>query len=88
MAVNPFAGFGGDMLAPSGDGVAVTPSDTVDLAVLPRRLWSGSGGNIKINTAAGNPLTYTAVPAGTYLNVRASRVWATGTSATGIVAEF
>lgn len=88
MALNPYAGFGGDMLSPSGDGVAVTPSDTVDLATLPRRLWIGGAGNIKINTGAGNPLTYTGVPAGTYLNVRASRVWATGTTATNIVAEY
>jgi hypothetical protein len=88
MALNPYAGSGGDLLSPAGDGVAITPSDTVDLAVVPRRLWIGGAGNVTINTLAGRSLTYTGVPAGTYLQMRASRVFATGTTATNIVAEF
>jgi hypothetical protein len=86
--VDRFAGSGGDLLSPASDGAAVTPSDTVDLAVAPRRLWIGGAGNVKINTLAGNALTYTAVPAGVYLQIRASRVFATGTTATNIVAEY
>lgn len=88
MALNPYAGSGGDLLSPAADGVAITPSDTVDLTVAPRRLWIGGAGNVKINTLAGNPLTYTAVPAGTYLTIRASRIFATGTTATNIIAEL
>jgi hypothetical protein len=74
MALNPFAGMGGDMASPSSDGVAITPSDTVDLAIAPRRIWSGSGGNIAIITLAGTTLTYTNVPAGVYLQIRPSRI--------------
>jgi hypothetical protein len=43
---------------------------------------------VTINTLAGDALTYTSVPAGTYLQMRASRVFATGTTATNIVAEY
>jgi hypothetical protein len=88
MALNPFAGMGGDMASPSADGIAITPSDTVDLAVAPRRIWSGSGGNITIITLAGTTLTYTNVPVGTYLQIRPSRIKATGTTATNMVAEI
>jgi hypothetical protein len=88
MAANPYAGMGGDLLSPAGDGAPVTPSDTVDLPSPSRRLWIGGAGNVKINTLAGNPLTYTGVAAGTYLQMRASRVFATGTTATNIVVEF
>jgi hypothetical protein len=86
--VDRFAGMGGDLLSPAADGVAIVPSDTVDLPIAPRRLWIGGAGNVTINTLAGRSLTYTAVPAGTYLQIRAARVFATGTTATNIVAEF
>ena len=86
--VDRFAGMGGDLLSPAADAAAVVPSDTVDFPNVPRRLWIGGAGNVKINTAAGNAVTYTGVLAGTYLGIRASRVFATGTTATNIVAEF
>ena len=85
---NPYPGMGDDLLSPSADGIAVTPSDTVDLPTPCRRLWIGGAGAVTINTLAGHSLTYTGVPAGTYLQMRASRVFATGTTATNIVAEY
>lgn len=87
-ATDRYAGQGGDLLSPAGDGAAVTPSDTADLAVASKRLYVGGAGAVKIVTVLGTTLTYAAVPAGTYLNVRAARVLATGTTATSIVAEF
>ena len=86
--VDRYAGMGGDLMSPSGDAAAVVPSDTVDFPNAPRRLWIGGAGNVTINTLAGHSVTYTGVPAGAYLNIRASRVFATGTTATNIVAEF
>jgi hypothetical protein len=86
--VDRYAGMGGDLMSPSGDAAAVVPSDTADFPNAPRRLWIGGAGNVTINTLAGHSVTYTGVPAGAYLNIRASRVFATGTTATNIVAEF
>ena len=83
-----YAGSGNDLLAPASNAVAVTPSDTADLAIASKRLWIGGTGTVKVNTVGGSTVTYTGVPAGVYLNVRASRVYATGTSATNIVAEY
>lgn len=85
-----YAGSGDDLLAPASRAAAVTPSDTADLAIASKRLWIGGAGNVKVDTVGGSTVVYTAVPAGTYLYVRARRVYATpgGTAATNIVAEY
>lgn len=77
-----------DLLSPASDGAAVTPSDSALLTVPSKRLWVGGAGNVALVTVRGTALTYTAVPAGTYLNVRAQQVKSTGTTATNIVAEY
>jgi hypothetical protein len=83
-----YAGSGDDLLAPASDGAAVTKSDTANLPVASKRLWVGGAGNVALVTVKGTTLTYTAVPAGTYLYVRAQQVLSTGTTATNIVAEY
>lgn len=66
--------------------VAVTPSDTVDLSVLADRLYVGGTGNIKVITAAGETVTFTAVPVGVFdPGCRIKRVFATGTAASSII---
>jgi hypothetical protein len=87
MSSDPYANFGDDLLSPSSNAAAVTPSDTVPLAVASKRLWIGGAGNVALITVRGVAVTYASVPAGTYLQVRAKQVMATGTTATNIVAE-
>ena len=77
-AVMPVAG--------SGTFVPVTPNDGADLAFTTQFLILGTGGTLKVNDEFGNPQALT-VPAGV-LPLRVSRVWATGTAATGITACF
>ena len=48
-------------------------------------LYVGVAGNLKVKTAAGNVLTLVAAPAG-FLPVQVTRVYATGTAATDIIA--
>lgn len=86
--VDRYAGSGDDLLAPASHAAAVTPSDTTDLSFATKRIWVGGTGAVKVNTVGGETVTYTGVPAGAYLNVRATRVYATGTTATNIVAEY
>jgi hypothetical protein len=83
-----YEGEGDDLLSPASEGAAVTPSDTLALPTASKRMWVGGAGNVKVLTTGGSTVTYTAVPAGTYLQVRASQVFATGTTATDIVAEY
>lgn len=73
--------------APATHAAAVTPSDTVAFSIVCRRLWIGTGGNVTLITAAGETVLYV-VPTGAYLHVMASQVNATGTTASGIVAEW
>ena len=65
---------------------AVVPSDTVDLAFVPRYLWVGTGGNVSVITAAGDTVTFAAVPSGYRLEISVTRVLAGGTTANMIVA--
>lgn len=67
-----------------GGAVAVTPSDTVNLAT-PSIVYVGAGGNVKITTAQGDDVTFTGLLAGSVIPVQAIRVWSTGTTATNMV---
>jgi hypothetical protein len=87
--VDLYAGSGGDLQSPASHAAAVTPSDSTPLAFASKRLWIGSAGNVTLITVGGETVTYTAVPAGSYLQVRASYVKATGTtSGIVIVSEY
>lgn len=69
---------------------AVTPSDTVNLAVgVTRALWVGGVGDIAILAEDDTVVvTLSAVPAGTLLPIRTRRVNSTNTTATLIVALY
>jgi hypothetical protein len=73
---------------PAENALAVTPSDSADLTGAPcRALYVGTGGNISL-IVGGNTLTFTAVPSGSILPVRASRVRSTSTTASNIIALY
>lgn len=64
--------------------VAVTPSDTTTITAV--ALYVGTGGNVSVVDNAGNATVFTGVPGGTTLWLKATRVRATGTTASNIVA--
>lgn len=49
-------------------------------------LYIGGAGNLRVLTASGDDVTFTGVLAGSYLPVQVQRVFATGTTATNIIA--
>jgi len=71
------------------DAVDVTPDDGVDL---PRgvcnALYIGRAGDVAVTTEAGSVVTFADVPVGTFLQIRASRVMATNTTADRILAMY
>jgi len=71
------------------DAVAVTPDDGTNL---PRgvcnALYIGGAGAVAVLTEGGSVVTFAAVPAGTMLQIRASKVMATNTTATLILAMY
>ena len=69
---------------PAANAVAVTPSDSVDLAYVTRALYVGGAGDVSVQMGA--TVSFIGVQAGSVLPIRVSRVNAAGTTATGIVA--
>ena len=86
--VDRYNGAGDDLLGPASLAAEVIPSDVAALPIASKRLWVGGAGNVVLITTGGVSVTYAGVPAGTYLNVRATQVNATGTTATNIIAEY
>lgn len=83
--------FGGpeQLSDPAEDGAAITPSDTVDLANITRGIYVGGAGDITINfQGSETAVLFAAVPQGIILPVRATRVKATGTTATNLVGLY
>lgn len=74
---------------PANKSAAVTPSDSVDLADYGCVYLGGAGTIviIPVDNADGAPITYVAHPIG-YMQIRARRVLATGTTATNLVVNF
>lgn len=60
-------------------------SDTVDLAVATRAVYTGSGGDIKVTMVGGGEVVFEDVPPGTKLDIRIARLWSTGTTATDVI---
>lgn len=65
------------------DAAAVTKSDTTPVAF--DALYIGGAGDVAVTTVAGSVVTFTAVPAGSIIPIRCTRVMSTNTDATGIV---
>lgn len=93
MAVDRFAQSLGPWPAerlsdPAASAAVITPSDTVDLATVPKAIYIGVTGDVTVTLARdpdGTNVLFKAVPVG-WLPVRPKRVWATGTTATNMVA--
>jgi len=70
---------------PAKTAVAVTPSDTVDL---PGGVWDalyvGTAGTLTVTMMDGTKVAFGAATG--WMPIRVSRVWATGTAASNIVA--
>ena len=75
--------------SPAKDARAVTPADGSDLPDgICKSLYVGGTGAIALDTALGNTVTFSGIPAGTILPVQVKRVRSTGTTATSIVALY
>ncbi len=74
------------IMKPIEGGAAVTPHDSNELATATRGLFVGVSGNVKVTTTGGSEITFTGLAAGVIHPIRAKLVWATGTTATSILA--
>lgn len=87
-AQNPFRGKKFELDGPFHQAVTVTPDDANDLVNVCRGIMVAAAGNIKVTFADdAAPVTIAVQPGFTY-RFMVSRVFATGTTATGIVALY
>lgn len=73
--------------SPITGAVAVTPNDATDLTEVTLALFVSVAGALKVTMQDNSVVTYPTITAGRH-HLRVKRVWATGTAATGIIAEY
>lgn len=79
---NPAVGIG------AANAGAVTTSDTASLPTPTSGLYIGGAGDVAVVMKGGASVTFKAVPVGTVLKISVTKVMATGTTATNIVALY
>lgn len=67
---------------------AITTSDTVSLTGVTRAVYVGGAGNITAIMSNGDAVLFTAIPVGTVFPIRCTRINATATTATNLVALY
>ena len=76
----------------AGRAASVTPSDTANIPSVSGGtnngcvLYVGGAGNLKVETVGGDEVTFVGINTGTFLPVQVVKIFATGTSATNILA--
>ena len=73
---------------PSREAESVTPNDSTDLDRRTKGIWVGSSGDLSVVMHNGDVVIFPGVLGGSLLPIAVSRVRATGTTATGIVALY
>lgn len=84
-AIDESRGKGTGLESPAPNLAIVTPNDSVDLEYASRAIWLGVEGAIKVTTLGGQTVTTPTLAAGFPHPIRATRIWATDTTATGIM---
>lgn len=79
---------GGHSTESALDCFAITKSDATNFNFIVRAIYVGGTGDVVVVTPAGNAVTFSAVPVGTFLPVKAMRVNSTSTTATLMVGLY
>lgn len=86
MFEDPFQQTVDSPIAPAEHCFAITPSDSDDLARATKGIYVGTGGDVVLQSIRGGvQVTFRNVSSGAVLDVRARRIFATGTTASDIV---
>lgn len=84
--VDTFDSHSTSITSPPSNAASVTPDDATDLPFVSRALYVGTPGDLHVLTHGGQDITYKGV-SGTKV-LRVARVYATGTTAADIIAEW
>jgi hypothetical protein len=88
MPTDAFESFADDTSGPSLAPYSVSPNDSVELPVVPKGIYIGTGGDVTLRGIDGTAdVTYRNLPDASYIAVRAQFIRATGTTASNMIAE-
>lgn len=82
-----FATFRSGLESPVCHVLNTTPDDNADLTYVSRALNVATSGDVRVTTLGGDVATVH-IAAGGAFPIRVTRVWATGTTATGILVMY
>lgn len=85
--IDPFETRAPEVTGPVENAAPVVPSNDADLEHLTRCFWVGGAGSLKVTMKGGQVVTFPNLHVGWH-PIRATRVYAAGTSATSIVAAW
>ena len=71
--------------APATDAFAITPDDVAELTYITRAIYVGWNGDIVAKMKDGTTVTFQNCVAGSILPIRARQVYATDTTASGLI---
>ncbi len=71
--------------APASNAFDIVPDDKATLPSPTRAIYVGNGGHLCLTLLSGTTVTFQNMPAGSLLPVRATRVFSTRTTATGLL---
>lgn len=83
MTTDTFASANDTLQSPATNIEEIVPSDVADLSYLTKSLNVATPGSVRVTTHSGT-ISTVHVEAGIVFPLRVRRVWATGTTATGI----
>ncbi|MGK2911242.1 MAG: spike base protein, RCAP_Rcc01079 family [Sphingobium sp.] len=83
-----YPAYNDSVATPARAPYTVVPHDTNALPVIPKGIFVGTGGQVTLRGVdASLDVVYKNLPDGSYINVRAAYIRATGTTATDLIAE-
>lgn len=83
-----FKKYSAGLNSPASSAFQILPDDATTLVHVTRAIYVGRAGDLAIEMADGQAVTFTAVQPGMIYPIRCNRVYQTGTTASGIIGLF
>lgn len=80
-----FQNYSSSLRDPVRSAETVTPNDGTDIGSVSRAVYVGGPGDLRVTLADGSDVIFRSAPVGWH-PIRAQRIWASGTTATDIIA--
>ena len=75
------------LIDPANGAFLIVPSNSINLTEDTTGIYAGGAGDVKVQMINGDIVTFT-VPAGVVLPIQVRRVYATGTTASGVIGLY